>query len=129
MRRSRFSEPDREALHVQLADRAICVGPAKAADSYLNIKNVLSAAVVTGCDAVHPGFGFLSENPVFADLVEKCGLTFIGPGGEVIRAMGDKAEARRRMLSAGVPVIPGSDGCVQTAEQGLKTAREIGFRC
>ena len=122
-----FSEPDREALHVQLADRAICVGPAKAADSYLNIKNVLSAAVVTGCDAVHPGFGFLSENPVFADLVNKCGLTFIGPGGEVIRAMGDKAEARRRMLKCGVPVIPGSDGCVQTAEQGLKTAREIGF--
>ena len=109
------------SLHVQLVDAAICVGSWR---GQLSISE-RSAAVTTGRDA--PRFGFLSENPVFADLVNKCGLTFIGPGGEVIRAMGDKAEARRRMLKCGVPVIPGSDGCVQTAEQGLKTAREIGF--
>jgi len=122
-----FSEPDRDALHVQLADQAICVGPAKAADSYLNIKNVLSAATVTGCDGIHPGFGFLSENPVFADMVKKCGITFIGPDGDVIRAMGNKSEARKRMQECGVPVVPGSDGGIETLEQGLAVAREIGY--
>lgn len=122
-----FSEPDRDALHVQLADQSICVGPAKAGDSYLNIKNILSAATISGCDAVHPGFGFLSENPTFADLVKKCGLAFIGPDGDVIRAMGNKSEARRRMRECGVPVVPGSQGGMDTVEQGLKVAEEIGY--
>ena len=122
-----FSTPDRDALHAQLADEAICVGPAKAQDSYLNIKNILSAAIVTGCDAVHPGFGFLSENPCFAELVSKCGLAFIGPDGDVIRAMGNKSEARRRMIECGVPVVPGSKGGVGSVEQGLKAAAKIGY--
>ena len=122
-----FSTPDRDALHAQLADEAICVGPAKAQDSYLNIKNILSAAIVTGCDAVHPGFGFLSENPCFAELVSKCGLAFIGPDGDVIRAMGNKSEARRRMIECGVPVVPGSKGGVGSVEQGLQAAAEIGY--
>ncbi|HCA30048.1 MAG TPA: acetyl-CoA carboxylase biotin carboxylase subunit, partial [Ruminococcaceae bacterium] len=122
-----FSTPDRDALHAQLADEAICVGPAKAQDSYLNIKNILSAAIVTGCDAVHPGFGFLSENPCFAELVSKCGLAFIGPDGDVIRAMGNVSEARRRMIECGVPVVPGSKGGVGSVEQGLKAAAKIGY--
>ncbi|MDD2417749.1 MAG: acetyl-CoA carboxylase biotin carboxylase subunit [Oscillospiraceae bacterium] len=122
-----YSEPDSDALHAQLADEAVCVGPAKAQDSYLNIKNILSAAMITGCDAVHPGFGFLSENASFADLVKKCGLVFIGPDGDVIRAMGNKSEARRRMVACGVPVVPGSVGGVDSLEQGLAEAEKIGY--
>lgn len=122
-----YSTPDSDALHAQLADEAVCVGPAKAQDSYLNIKNILSAAMITGCDAVHPGFGFLSENASFADLVKKCDLSFIGPDGDIIRAMGNKSEARRRMIACGVPVVPGSDGGVDSVEQGLKEAEKIGY--
>ena len=122
-----YSTPDSEALHTQLADEAICVGPARAQDSYLNIKNILSAATVTSCDAVHPGFGFLSENASFADLVKRCGLKFIGPDGSVIREMGNKAEARRQMIACGVPVVPGSKGGVESLEQGLKAAGETGY--
>lgn len=107
-----YSEADRDALHVQLATRAVCIGPARSAESYLNQTAVLTAAVESGCEAVHPGYGFLSENAEFADLCQKCGLTFIGPSGDVIRAMGDKASARAMMKAAGVPVVPGSDGCV-----------------
>ena len=122
-----YSTPDRDALHAQLADEAVCVGPAKAQDSYLNIKNILSAAILTGCEAIHPGFGFLSENPSFADLVKRCGLVFIGPDGDVIRAMGNKSEARRLMRECGVPVVPGSEGGVESVEQGLTAAEEIGY--
>lgn len=122
-----YSSADRDALHAQLADESVCVGPAKAQDSYLNIKNILSAATVTGCDAVHPGFGFLSENAAFADLVARCGLKFIGPSGDVIRMMGNKSQARRIMCECGVPVVPGSEGSVDSLEQGLRIAEKIGY--
>ena len=122
-----FSSADKDALHTQLADESVCVGPAKSQDSYLNIKNILSAATVTGCDAVHPGFGFLSEKAAFAELVAKCGLKFIGPSSEVIRIMGNKSEARRRMRECGVPVVPGSDGSIVGAEQGMDVAVQIGY--
>lgn len=122
-----YSQADRDALHAQLADQAVCIGGPRSADSYLNIQNVLSAACLTGCDAVHPGFGFLSENAGFARLVQECGLTFVGPSPEIIEAMGDKANAKEAMRKAGVPVIPGSDGIVETAEEGKKTAEELGY--
>ena len=122
-----YSTADRDALHVQLATRAVCIGPARSADSYLNQTAVLAAAVESGCEAVHPGYGFLSENADFADLCRKCGLTFIGPSGDVIRAMGDKAAARAMMVSAGVPVVPGSDGCVKDQEEALRWAEDIGY--
>ena len=115
-----YSEADRDALHVQLATRAVCIGPARSAESYLNQTAVLTAAVESGCEAIHPGYGFLSENAEFADLCQKCGLTFIGPSGNVIRAMGDKASARAMMKAAGVPVVPGSDGCVADAEEAVR---------
>ena len=116
-----YSVADRDALHVQLATRAVCIGPARAAESYLNQAAILTAAVETGCDAVHPGYGFLSENPDFADLCAKCGLKFIGPSGDVIRQMGSKAAAKALMRRSGVPVVPGSEGAVD-----LEEARQIG---
>ena len=122
-----YSEADRDALHVQLATRAVCIGPARSAESYLNQTAVLTAAVESGCEAIHPGYGFLSENAEFADLCQKCGLTFIGPSGNVIRAMGDKASARAMMKAAGVPVVPGSDGCVADVEEALRWAEDIGY--
>ena len=122
-----YSTADRDALHVQLATRAVCIGAARSAESYLNQAAVLTAAVESGCEAVHPGYGFLSENADFADLCQKCGLTFIGPSGDVIRAMGDKAAARAMMKAAGVPVVPGSDGCVADAEEALRWAEDIGY--
>src|SRR4029079_15844468 len=103
------SEADRESLAVQLADEAVCVGPAASDRSYLNIPNIVSAALVTGCDGVHPGYGFLSENAYLAEVVEQCGLTFIGPPPGVIELLGDKLAARRMMQQAGVPTVPGSD--------------------
>ncbi len=122
-----YSTADAGALHVQLATRAVCIGPARAAQSYLNQAAILTAAVETGCQAVHPGYGFLSENAEFADLCEKCGLKFIGPSGDVIRRMGNKSAARALMQAAGVPVVPGSDGIVQDAAQAAQTARRIGY--
>ena len=112
-----YSEADQEALHTQLADEAICIGPAKATDSYLNVQAVLSAAIVTNAEAIHPGFGFLSENSQFASMCEECNITFIGPKAETIDAMGNKINARQLMQKAKVPVIPGSDGVIDSAEE------------
>ena len=122
-----YSAADRDALHVQLATRAVCIGPARAAESYLNQAAILTAAVETGCDAVHPGYGFLSENPDFADLCAKCGLKFIGPSGDVIRKLGSKSAARALAQSAGVPVVPGSDGAVKNARQAKTLGDRVGW--
>lgn len=122
-----YSEADKEALHVQLANESVCIGGNQAKDSYLNMANILSAACLTGCDAIHPGFGFLSENAKFARLVRQCGLIFIGPNPDVIEKMGNKSAARRMMIKAGVPVVPGSNDNVDTVEEGLKIADEIGY--
>ena len=121
-----YSVADRDALHVQLATRAVCIGPARAAESYLNQAAILTAAVEKGCDAVHPGYGFLSENPDFADLCAKCGLKFIGPSGDVIRQMGSKAAAKALMRRSGVPVVPGSEGAVDL-EEARRVADEVGY--
>lgn len=122
-----YSEADREALHTQLADEAVCIGKAQAADSYLNMERILSATVATGADAIHPGFGFLSENSKFASLCEKCNIAFIGPTPEVIEKMGNKSEARNTMVKAGVPVIPGTKQPVMDAKTGIALADEIGY--
>lgn len=122
-----YSEADKESLHVQLADEAVCIGPAASSKSYLNMERLISAALVTGADAIHPGFGFLSENAAFAECCEKCGITFIGPPSSVIRSMGNKQEARNTMLKAAVPVIPGTETSVYDGETGKKLAEEIGY--
>ena len=122
-----YSEADKDALHTMLADEAVCIGPAPSAESYLDMERILSACVAMKADAIHPGFGFLSENARFAELCERCSIRFIGPSAEVIRKMGNKSEARKTMIEAGVPVVPGSREPVFTAEEGLKTAKEIGF--
>ena len=122
-----YSEADRESLHTQLADEAICIGPAASADSYLSMERVLSAAITSGADAIHPGFGFLSENSKFAALCEQCGLVFIGPKAEVIQKMGHKSQARNTMIQAGVPVIPGTTDPVYRAKDGLEEAGKIGY--
>ena len=122
-----FSEADRDSMAVRLADESFCIGPAAPARSYLNPPALITAALITGCDAIHPGYGFLSENPYFADICGQCNVTFIGPSPDVIRLMGDKAMARRTMREAGMPVIPGSDGVLRSAEEALEVAREIGY--
>ncbi|MBQ1274021.1 MAG: acetyl-CoA carboxylase biotin carboxylase subunit [Cellulosilyticum sp.] len=122
-----YSTADEEALHVELADEAVCIGSPLPKNSYLNIENIISAALLTGCDALHPGFGFLSENAKFADICSKCGLTFIGPSAKIIELMGDKAKAREMMVKAGVPVVPGSDGKVENLEEACKVAETIGY--
>ena len=122
-----YSEADRESLHTQLADEAICIGPAASADSYLSMERVLSAAITSGADAIHPGFGFLSENSKFAALCEQCGLVFIGPKAEVIQKMGHKSQARNTMIQAGVPVISGTTDPVYHAKDGLEEAGKIGY--
>ena len=122
-----YSTADKEALHTLLADEAVCIGPAKSTESYLNMNAVLSAAVLTGSEAIHPGFGFLSENSKFATMCEEVGIKFIGPSGSVMDMMGDKINARAQMIKAGVPVIPGSDGEVHSAEEALKVADRIGY--
>lgn len=122
-----YSEADKEALHTMLADEAVCIGPARSTDSYLNMQAVISAAVVTGAQAIHPGFGFLSENSKFATLCEEVGIKFIGPSGTVMDTMGDKINARAEMIKAQVPVIPGSDGEVLTSQEALEVAEKIGY--
>mgnify|MGYP000270233233 FL=1 len=122
-----YSEADKDCLHTLLADEAICIGPAPSSQSYLNMERILSATVAMKADAIHPGFGFLSENARFAKLCQQCNITFIGPSAEIINRMGNKSEARNTMMQAGVPVIPGSKEPVYTAEDGLAMAKEIGF--
>ena len=122
-----YSSADATSLHVQLADEAYCIGPAKSSESYLNMENILSVATLSGCDAIHPGFGYLSENSTFARLVEECGMTFIGPSGDVIDQMGNKSVARQMMIEAGVPVVPGTKEPVYDAATGEKLADEIGY--
>jgi acetyl-CoA carboxylase biotin carboxylase subunit len=122
-----YSEPDENSLHVRFADEDVCIGPARSLDSYLNVPAIISAAEVTGADAIHPGYGFLSESAYLAEVCEACHIKFIGPDPNVIRLMGDKARARRAMKKAGVPVLPGSDGPVESEEKAQKIARELGF--
>ena len=122
-----YSTVDKEALHVQLADQAVCIGEAAATKSYLVKEQILSAAVATGADAIHPGFGFLSENAQFAKMCQECGIIFIGPRAETIDSMGDKANAKATMIRAQVPVVPGSDGVVNDADEALKQAQVIGY--
>jgi acetyl-CoA carboxylase biotin carboxylase subunit len=121
------SDVDSEALHVKLADESICIGPAKSADSYLNMKAIISAAEVTDADAIHPGYGFLSENAEFAEICANCGITFIGPTPENMRLMGDKIRARQTVTEAGVPILPGTKEGVNSAEEAKKIAAEIGY--
>lgn len=122
-----FSEPDREALHTQLADEAVCIGSAKVGDSYLDMNNIISAAVEKRAQAIHPGFGFLSENSMFAGVCKDCNIKFIGPKGSVIDALGNKANARQMMINAGVPVIPGSDGVIADVDGAYKMADQLGY--
>jgi len=122
-----YSEIDVDALHTQLADEAICIGPAKSKDSYLNEENILSATVLTGAEAIHPGFGFLSENSKFAKMCEECNIIFIGPSFENIENMGNKAKAREMMINANVPIVPGSDGIVENSQSALEISRKIGY--
>ena len=122
-----YSEADKDCLHTLLADEAICIGPAPSTQSYLNMERILSATVAMKADAIHPGFGFLSENARFAELCSKCNITFIGPSAEIINRMGNKSAARKTMIEAGVPVVPGSKEAVHTSESGLAMAKEIGF--
>ena len=122
-----YSEADREALHTKLADEAVCIGPAPSSESYLSMDRIISATIITGADAIHPGFGFLSENSKFAELCEQCNITFIGPKSQVIARLGNKQEARNTMMAAGVPVIPGSKEAIYDMETGAKIAEEIGY--
>ena len=122
-----YSEADREALHAQIADEAVCIGPARAADSYLNMDNIISAALASGCQAIHPGFGFLSENPDFAERITQAGLAFIGPTAATIRLMGDKSEAKRNAIAAGVPVALGTDGPLRDFDEAISEAERIGY--
>ncbi|WP_281886665.1 acetyl-CoA carboxylase biotin carboxylase subunit [Paenibacillus sp. YYML68] len=122
-----YSEADREALHVRLADEAYCIGPTLSKDSYLNYTNIMSVATMTETDAIHPGYGFLAENADFAEICESCNITFIGPSPNAISRMGDKAVAKQTMKDAGVPVIPGSDGLVEDLDEAIRLGREIGY--
>ena len=122
-----YSEADRDSLHARMADEAVCIGPASSAASYLNMPNVISAALISGADAVHPGYGFLAENAAFARACVDSGLVFVGPSADAIERMGDKAVARSTMMAAGVPCVPGSDGSVDTVADALAFAHEVGF--
>ncbi|HEV3486535.1 MAG TPA: acetyl-CoA carboxylase biotin carboxylase subunit [Vicinamibacterales bacterium] len=121
------SEADRDSLHVRYADDDVCIGPAASKQSYLSISSIIAAAEITGADAIHPGYGFLSENAHFAEIVNECQLTFIGPSAEAIRLMGNKAKARETAKKAGVPIIPGSEGAVRTVDEASEVAKSIGF--
>jgi len=122
-----YSEADREALHVMLADEAVCIGPARSKDSYLNMQNIISATVLTGATAIHPGFGFLAENSSFARMCEDCKITFIGPKADTIDLLGNKSKARETMIKAAVPVIPGSEGEIKSIDDALSIANQIGY--
>lgn len=122
-----YSEADRDALHVSMADEAVCIGPAKAADSYLNMENIISATVLTEAQAIHPGFGFLSENSKFAGMCRECNIVFIGPDAETIENMGNKSKAREIMINSGVPVTPGSEGNIENLDEALQEAEKIGY--
>ena len=121
------STADADAMHVRLADQAVCIGPPAATDSYLNIPNIISAAEISGADAIHPGYGFLSENAKFAEIVEAHGLIFVGPKPEHIRVMGDKVEAKRTAGALGLPLVPGSDGAISDLEEAKALATRIGY--
>ncbi|AIE60681.1 acetyl-CoA carboxylase biotin carboxylase subunit [Bacillus methanolicus] len=122
-----YSEADRDSLHVQLADEAYCIGPTASKDSYLNFTNIISVAKLTGCDAIHPGYGFLAENADFAELCREVNITFVGPSPEAITKMGTKDIARETMREAGVPIVPGSQGIIKSPEEGVELAKKIGF--
>jgi acetyl-CoA carboxylase biotin carboxylase subunit len=122
-----YSEADANGLHVRFADEAVCIGPPRNIDSYLNIPAIISAAEITGADAIHPGYGFLSESAYLAEICEACNIKFIGPGPQAIRLMGDKSRAKKAMLKAGVPVVPGSQGVVEDEEKAVRVAKDIGF--
>ncbi|MEK7204882.1 MAG: biotin carboxylase N-terminal domain-containing protein, partial [candidate division NC10 bacterium] len=122
-----FSQADADALHVQLADEAVCIGPPQASQSYLKVARIISAAEITGAEAIHPGYGFLAENPQFAEVCEGCGIRFIGPPVASIQMMGDKAAARRAAAAHGVPVLPGSQHPVRDLEDAKRVARDIGY--
>lgn len=122
-----YSEADKNALHTQLADEAVCIGGNKSSSSYLNMNNIISAACLTGANAIHPGFGFLSENSKFADMCKECNIKFIGPDAKTIDLMGNKANARKLMIEAGVPVTPGSDGIVENIEKAKELANKFGY--
>src|SRR5882757_8802924 len=122
-----YSEADVDSMHVQLADEAICIGPAASANSYLKIDRIISAAEIGDVDAIHPGYGFLAENAHFAEVCASCNIKFIGPPASAIRLMGDKNSARACARKAGVPVSPGSDGIVESEEEAIKIARKVGF--
>jgi len=122
-----YSEADKDSLHTRLADEAICIGPANSNKSYLNYKNIIEAAYITGADSIHPGFGFLSENSQFAKICEESNIKFIGPSFEIIKLMGNKSNAKELMEKAGVPVVPGSKGSIKSINDAKKTAKEIGY--
>ena len=122
-----YSEADKDALHTQLADEAVCIGPAASAESYLNMERIISATITTDADAIHAGFGFLSENSKFVELCEKCNITFIGPSAKIIRKMGHKSQARKTMVEAGVPVIPGCNDSIFDEKTGKEVASKIGY--
>jgi acetyl-CoA carboxylase, biotin carboxylase subunit len=122
-----YSEADRESLHVTFADEAVCIGPAPSKESYLKIPQIISAAQITGADAIHPGYGFLSENADFSEICAESGIKFIGPSPDMIKAMGDKAFAKESMRNHGVPVIPGSDGIIEDTKEGMRVAQEVGY--
>ena len=122
-----YSEADENSLHVRFADEDVCIGPARSVDSYLNVPAIISAAEITGADAIHPGYGFLSESAYLAEVCEACHIRFIGPDPNVIKLLGDKARARKAMKKAGVPMLPGSDGPVENDEKALKVAKDIGY--
>ena len=122
-----YSEADKEALHVQLADEAYCIGPTASKDSYLNFTNIISVANLTGCDAIHPGYGFLAENAAFAELCRDCNIIFVGPTPEAISKMGTKDVARETMRKAGVPIVPGSEGIIDTVDEAIDLANQIGY--
>jgi len=122
-----YSEADRNSLHVRFADEAICIGPPRPSESYLNIPAVISAAEIANVDAIHPGYGLLSENANFAEVCETCGIKFIGPPPEVIRMMGEKEKARMAMKKAGVPILPGSEGVIASEDEAIEWAKSVGY--